>query len=257
MGNEKNDNGYENPGLYKLRNIGRIVLDAFYPPACVVCGKPLGEHTGAGVHDTCRRQLKPVEEPVCVKCGKHLQTEEIMCDDCKRYEHVFDQAVSVFEYNDAIKKGIYRFKYKNKREYASTFAAAIAEGAGRLIKMWDPDVIVPVPMHEKKKRVRGYDQAELLAKKTGELLDIPVDSDFLVRTRKTAPMKEVDKKGRRDNVKDAFEAEIGDGEEVYKSVLLVDDIITTGFTLDECAKVLKETGVKEVKALTLCSGEGF
>lgn len=240
----------------RLKRAGKLVADAVYPPACAVCGSPLGKWSGDGVHEACREKLKPVEEPLCAKCGKHINSEEMLCDDCQKYDHVFDQAVSVFAYNDAIKQGIYRFKYKNKREYARVFAAAAVQGAGRLIKMWDPDVIVPVPMYHKKKRVRGYNQAELLAKKAGELLGVPVDVDFLIRTRKTAPMKEVEKKGRLRNVKDAFEAQT-ENEGAYTKVLLVDDIITTGYTLDECAKALKKAGVKEVNALTLCSGEGF
>ena len=118
-----------------------------------------------------------------------------------------------------------------------------------------PDVIIPVPIHISRLKMRGYNQAGLIAEALGRIIGIPIDEEALVRVIKTAPMKELSNRERVKNLQNAFQAD----EKVvrYKKVLIVDDIYTTGATFDACAAVLKQAGVREVYGISLCVGDGF
>ena len=240
-----------------LKLSGKIILDGIYPRGCVVCGEPLEfgkrDHP-ARLHDGCKEFLKPVEGPVCYICGKSINETETLCGDCKNTDRSFDGAVSVFEYNNALKESVYRFKYKNKREYASAFAYMIAKHHKKIIGYWRPDVVIPVPMHPEKKKVRGYNQAEILAKETALILGIKFEADTLIRKKMTVPQKELGIQKRYSNLEGAFEVK----KDIGKSkVLLIDDIYTTGATFDSCARALKAKGAEKVYGTSLCIGQGF
>lgn len=239
-----------------LRLSGKIILDGIYPKGCVVCGEPLDFDKRTNperVHKACLEFLKPVEGPLCCKCGKKISETKTLCADCENTERVFDGAVSVFEYNNALKESIYRFKYKNKREYGEAFAFMIAENHKKIFEYWKPDVVIPVPMHEEKKRVRGYNQAEILARETARILGVSLETDTLIRKNKTVPQKELGIKSRYSNLEGAFEALKPLDK---KKVLLVDDIYTTGATFDSCARVLKSKGASKVYGTSICIGQG-
>lgn len=123
------------------------------------------------------------------------------------------------------------------------------------METWGIDVLIPVPLHKKRKRKRGYNQAEILAKELGRITGIPVETKSVIRVRHTMPQKELSHRERRKNVKDAFETTtqcvIG------KNVLLIDDIYTTGNTIDAVAKVLKEKADCKVFFFTISIGQGF
>lgn len=191
-----------------------------------------------------------------MKCGKELyEPEEEYCYDCKRIHHCYDQGAAAFVYSEGIKESIYRYKYKNRREYAGWYVKEIARACGGQIRIWAPQVIVPVPLHESKMKKRGYNQAELIAGELGKCLDIPVRTDLLRRVRKTTPMKALGTKERVKNLENAF---IISGNSVkYNQIMLVDDIYTTGTTVDACAGVLKDKGAKKVYFVCLCVGRGI
>ena len=154
-----------------------------------------------------------------------------------------------------MKKSLYDFKYKNKREYAKAYGEELVNNLKYEILAWNADVIMPVPLHKSKLRHRGYNQAELIARELSRRLEIPMDSKILKRTRKTRAQKELNDSDRKKNVKNAF---IVDKSIVkYKKVILVDDIYTTGSTIDSCAKVLKEKGVEKVYYVSLSVGTGI
>ena len=131
----------------------------------------------------------------------------------------------------------------------------MADRCGMMIRRWSPDVIIPVPIHISRLKMRGYNQAGLIAEALGRIVGIPIDEEALVRVIKTAPMKELSNRERVKNLQNAFQAD----EKVvrYKKVLIVDDIYTTGATFDACAAVLKQAGVREVYGISLCVGDGF
>ena len=240
-----------------LKQSGSVILDAIYPRACVVCGQPMEFHrrnNSERVHEECKSLLKPVDGPVCGKCGKKVKSGQVLCADCNNTERIFDGAVAVFEYNNALKESIYRFKYDNKREYASSFAYMIAERNSKIYEYWQPDLIIPVPMHPEKKKIRGYNQAELLAKETADIFRINMEAETLIRKKMTIPLKELDTKSRYKNLSGAFEVK---GSLKGKRILLMDDIYTTGATFDSCANALKKAGADKVYGTSLCIGQGF
>ena len=219
-------------------------VNAVLPPACPMCGKPAPFVGGirADICGSCMHNINYVSEPACLKCGKPVKDEETeYCSDCSRQKHVYDQACALYEYSKNVKESIYRFKYYNKQEYAGIYANQMADRCGRMIRMWSPDVIIPVPIHISKYKERGFNQAGLIAQALGRAMQIPADEEYLVRIVKTQPMKELSNRERIKNLQNAFQVR----EKVvrYRKVLIVDDIYTTGATFDACAAVLKDAGV--------------
>lgn len=235
----------------------RAVENAVFPPACPICGKPRVIKNGIRLNicPWCRERITYVDEPACLKCGKKLDDDREYCTDCQKIKHVYNQAVSLYEYSDDIKQSIYRFKYHNKQEYAGVYAEELARKCGQVIRNWNPDIIMPVPIHASKLKQRGYNQAALIARELARLIGIAVDEQYIRRVRKTLPMKELNNSERVKNLQNAFQ--IYDNGIIYNKVLIVDDIYTTGATIDACARCLKDYGVKSVYAVTLCIGKGF
>ena len=232
----------------KLKERG--ILDFLYPARCPVCDGVLLQEEE--VCEECLPKLRYVAEPRCCKCGKPLQIgEEEYCHDCMDGRHIYDSGLALYEY-DSIKDSLYRFKYKGRCEYAGFYGREMAERLGDRIMKWHPDVLLPVPMYKRKERMRGYNQAGLLAEAVGAALHIPVRRGLMLRQRQTVPMKELDPAGRQINLKNAFN--IGQFDVKLKCIIIVDDIYTTGSTMDEMAKVLKTAGVSRVHFLTLAIG---
>jgi ComF family protein len=159
-----------------------------------------------------------------------------------------------------MRHSIANFKYHSKKEYAKFYIEEMLQLYGTLIQKLAPDVIVPIPIHRSKHLDRGYNQADILARGLGEKLNIPVSSQLLIRNKKTLPQKKLSDKERLLNLQEAFQM----NETVAKcsstevtKVLLVDDIYTTGSTIEACTNVLKSNGIKEVYFIVLCIGKGF
>ena len=235
-----------------------MLINSIYPPACPVCAGPAPVINGKRqrICTACRSRLKYIQEPYCLKCGKEIDdTSKEYCYDCMHCDHVYDFGRAVFSYTEGIKTSIYRYKYKNKREYAAFYAEEMASMWGRDIKKWEADAIIPVPLHEKKYRIRGYNQAQLIAMHLGKILNIPVDNNLLVRVRNTTPMKELNDSERINNLENAFA--ITENHIKYNKIIIVDDIYTTGSTIDECARILKHYGAQKVFFVCICAGIGM
>jgi ComF family protein len=174
------------------------------------------------------------------------------CSDCKKREHIFTRGFSVFQYR-SVSGSVYRFKYLGRQEYAMFYALATRKSLGKKLKSLGIEAIVPVPMYGKKQRKRGYNQAEVYAGAVSRVLDIPMDSGIIRRVKDTVPMKELDALRRRNNLKKAFI--IPQNEVKYKCVLIIDDIYTTGSTIDEIAHEFQMAGVDRIYFLTLAIGQ--
>ncbi len=204
----------------------------------------------------CYNKLSPVKQPACLKCGKQLDDEEKeLCHDCSVKDFDYTRGLGAFSYSKEIKASMYAFKYNNRREYASYYARTIYENYNHIISSWNPQVLIPVPLHPSKYRKRGYNQAEILADRIGEFCNIPVDTNSLFRIRKTKPQKELNDKERNNNIENAFQSPSNGVK--YKNIVLVDDIYTTGTTINECAKVMKSAGADNIYFLVVCIGRGF
>lgn len=143
-------------------------------------------------------------------------------------------------------------KYKNRREYLDFYSEAMARRFADRVRGWNADVLIPVPVHAARRRKRGFNQAEELAKRLGRLWGIPVDTRLLVRVRKTQPQRELNPEERLKNLQQAFAADNRRG--VPKKVILVDDIYTTGSTMEACSRTLKDAGVEEIHFVVICIG---
>lgn len=231
------------------------MLELLYPRRCPVCEKIL-PFMGEKICGSCKKTLTYVKEPKCKKCGKPIEQEEKeYCYDCSVKKHEYYQGVAVFEHNDKIKNSLYRFKYQNKREYADFYVEELLKCYRDKILSWSPDILIPIPLHREKKRRRGFNQAELIARGIGKSLGIPVNTKSLVRHKKTLPQKELSQRERQNNLKKAFK--ITDNRVKLQVVVLIDDIYTTGSTIDSAAFVLLEAGAKRVYYISISIGRGI
>jgi len=188
-----------------------------------------------------------------MKCGKKLEQEGELCGDCKRKEHLFVKGRILYEY-DSVVSSIYRLKYGGRREYADFFGEEMAKYLGPFIRQVRPDGIVPIPLHPKRMKVRGYNQAALLAKALGKHCEVPVYEHYLERRKNTLPLKLQNPKERQNNLKKAFN--IAENDVKLKQIILIDDIYTTGSTMDEASRTLLQHGAQEIYFLTLSGGSG-
>ena len=244
-----------------LMRISRA-LDYIYPRRCPVCDGIVGAfefrdgkvRRGGYAHRKCLKKIEYVKGPICCKCGKPLGADIYAeyCSDCSRKKHFFTRGFSVFLYR-SVSGSIYRFKYMGRQEYADFYAYVTRKILGRKLKSLGIEAIVPVPMYREKQRKRGYNQAAVYARAVSRALDIPMDERVIQRVRDTVPMKELDALRRRNNLKKAFIIPRNDVK--FKCILIVDDIYTTGSTIDEIAHEFRVAGVEKIYFLTLAIGQ--
>jgi len=230
----------------------RLLLDSILPRRCRKCGQILtieGE-----LCEKCLNELNFIFPPYCRKCGHPLSEKEargkMLCASCLRKKRFpFRLSRSALCYDEASKNLILAFKFMDRTENARLLAAML-KVAGEDIFKAGVDVIVPVPLHYTRLVKRRYNQAALLARELGRYTGLPVDCFSLVRHKKTRPQVEFSGFERVRNVKNAFS--VPHPEKLAgKRVVLIDDVLTTGSTLKECAAALKKAGVRSVDALTV------
>ena len=231
-----------------------FLTDILFPRRCPVCGDivlPKGNLICPG----CMAKLSWVRRPVCKKCGKEVLDETIeYCRDCARHKRSFDYGLSLINYDDTASRSMARIKYNNRREYLDFYSEAMVRKMGKRIRSMDGDALIPVPVHPSRLRERGFNQAEELARRLSGPLGIPVNTSVLKRKRKTAPQKNLDSSGRLKNLEQAFTAAaLPSG---MQKVILVDDIYTTGSTIEACARVLRKAGAEHVYFVTIFIGHG-
>ena len=268
----------------------RLTEDLIFPRRCPVCDRPVRPF-GALICTDCEQLLRRVGGPVCRRCGKPVKNSAAgLCMDCRTLPHLYDRGCAVFTYHSAA-GGLFRFKYQGRQEYAAYYGRCMAErlmesAAGRQSfqpetvagrfgsvrgtatetgtdQLWEsrrdgirpglPDLLVPVPIAQRRLEKRGYNQALLLAREISRLTGIPVAENVLRRVSDTLPMKKMTPAERQNNLKKAFQAFGNDVE--LKSLMLIDDIYTTGATMDACAHALYGQGARQVCFVTLAIGE--
>ncbi|MCR4586530.1 MAG: ComF family protein [Lachnospiraceae bacterium] len=228
--------------------------DLLFPPRCVLCDEVISPDEG-GCCAECRPKLKYIDDPWCLKCGAPIADEgESYCASCKIRGHLFTAGRALYEY-PSVRTSIYRFKYSGRAEYAEFYGREMALKLKNQLEKWKPDGLIPIPLYKGRERLRGYNQAERLARAIGRYCAVPVFDRLVFRRHKTRPMKELNVKERQNNLKGAFIIP----QDVVKlnRIVLVDDIYTTGATMDSVAGLLLEKGVREVYTLTLAIGTGI
>lgn len=231
-----------------MKHLKNLLLDVVFPPRCAVCGEILRMEERQGfLCADCRSDIPYLPQEKCPHCGGETNNGGF-CDFCMKH-FPFDSVCGAFPY-EKVRKAIHLFKYDGDKTIGNGLGALMADGLMRyheelLVKT---DVMVSVPLHEKKEKNRGFNQTHILCEKISEKTGLVFRKGGLKRTRETIAQSELDPEERKLNLKDAFRAT---EDFTGKRVLLVDDIFTTGTTCRECAKELYRAGAKEVMVFVL------
>ena len=221
--------------------MAQAFLDVLFPPRCVACGKQ-----GAFLCPGCREAMPRALPPRCPLCWQpELRGEE--CGRCARTRPAFAGARSLYLFEGPVREAVHALKYNHLSALARPMGEILA--AYLKAEALPVDLVVPVPLFGRRQRLRGYNQSALLGREVGRLRGLPVAEGGLARRRDTAPQaRSVDAEARRRNVAGAF---VADRQWVEgRRVLLIDDVMTTGATLDACAQALRQAGAASVWALT-------
>ncbi len=241
--------------MERLSQVVNTALGILYPYTCPFCGKVMDRGYDAHACPECLRKLPYITEPRCKRCGKPLIREnQEYCRDCENSDHQFDRGFALWTHKSQVKTALYQFKYHNRRIYSHFLAKELAGCCGAAVRKWGVQLIIPIPISKKRKRKRGYNQAGLLAKEVGKLLEIPVDEKSFIRLYDTVPQKMLGAKRRKENLRGVFKW-VG-SEAPPERVLLIDDIYTTGNTMDSAALALKRSGARKVFFLVISIGQG-
>ena len=238
------------------KNVIHAAVDLLYPRNCQFCQQPLAEQERGVICAACLATVKWIEPPCCERCALPFTGAvdgAFECGYCKELKLHFSRGVAACLARGIVLESIHRFKY-NRQMYFGQHLAEWIVTAGREHMDWDGvDAIVPVPLHPRKKREREFNQAEYLAEALGPAFAKPVWKRHLRRVRDTATQTRLDREQRLANLRGAFA--VRDGEALRgKRLVLVDDVFTTGATLDACARVLRVAGAAEVWVLTVARG---
>lgn len=227
-------------------------LELLYPQVCPFCGQISPE----GICDRCRKKIVYIRSPRCMRCGKPVSDDsQEFCEDCSDRESYITCGRNLWLHREPVAGALYRFKYHNRRNYGKVFAGELAVCYAEQLRRWKIEEIIPVPLHRSRRRKRGFNQAEILARGLADAAGIPVRTDVLFRVKKTSPQKRLGKRERQANLQGAFA--VSREWNPRKNVVLIDDIYTTGATLNRAAKILKKAGAQNVYFLTISIGQGI
>lgn len=235
------------------RGMGVAFLDLFLPRMCVSCEESWPAGPESSWCASCLERIAWIESPLCPCCGrpyhKSPSSPDHLCGDCEVTRYPFDSARSATFHSGSVRNGIHRLKFGGRLHWVPPLVELLRKALTR--EMLDRcRVIVPVPLHTRRLRQRGFNQAGLLARGLGKAVGLEVDYGLLERKQWTEPQTRLKREERLRNVKGAFRV-VKTGKLRGGSVLLVDDVYTTGTTLRECAAVLRQAGAEEVHAVTV------
>ncbi len=237
----------------RAASLGRHLELLIFPSFCRLCSNPLGRAGEKVVCRECLARLVPRRGPVCLCCGRFLEGagEDHLCAKCLDRPPAFSRHRSCGRYDGVLKDLILLFKYGRVPVLSPVLGRYAAESLGADEEVWEGlDYIVPVPLHRKRRRERGFNQSQLLAGDLARIQRFEVLERCLVKVRNVPPQTSLEGAGREGNVRGAYAAR-GARKIAGKTLLLVDDVFTTGSTLRECSRVLMSAGAREVRALTL------
>jgi len=240
--------------LQGIRGISRDVLDFFFPPLCLSCGEKLLPGEGFFC-SRCHGAFESLPLPLCPVCGAPLgnkSLEKNRCPKCPTGVIYFDAAHAPLLYHGPVVDGILALKFHSRLELAAFFARILLYYIKMEMKTPDFEGIVPVPLHYRRFYKRGYNQSEEIGRELSRYLDLPLWPEAVRRSRRTSPQTRLSTHAdRKKNVRRAFQPAFPEPVK-DRHVLLLDDVYTTGSTLNECSRVLKDVGARKVTALTVC-----
>ena len=230
------------------------ILHWVFPVDCAACGRPAADRRLPYFCRACWESIRPIDGPLCPACGYPFDSPlalayspEHRCRACREKPPRFDRALSPYRYEGVLEQAIHLFKYRRRDALASPLTDLMLVWANRFQPV---DLVMPVPLHPDRLRTREFNQSLLLADRIARRLGLPLSFDHLLRVRKTRPQTELDRVDRARNVRRAFAVRDPHGLE-DRRVLLVDDVLTTGATVNDCARALRRAGAASVAVLTL------
>lgn len=231
-------------GFKKL--LSEVFVDKY---SCIVCDAELREITPYGLCPECFSKLEFAGDSICKKCGRIQTNEADFCLTCQQHKRYFDLARSCVVYNDTAKELVRGIKFGHKKYFGKYLSAYLIDRYKEVYGNIAIDCIVPVPLSKERKKERGYNQAEVIAKYLAEAIQIPLDSTLVEKVLANEEQAKLSGKEREENVVGVYE--VARKEDVAgKNILIVDDVMTTGSTLSEIARILKQAKANEVFALT-------
>ena len=248
--------GWPRTGRGWLAEIGDAVVSVFFPSECRICERLLTSASRVPLCEECLASFERVPNIICEVCGRPLpglaqkEGEQLLCPACQNRTYAFDRARSFAVYEDAVVRAILLLKFEQIEPLGAWFAEQLAEVVRAERERLAGDVVVPVPLHRERERERGYNQATLLSKPLARKLQLPHQAVLLMRTRARPEKQVLTLEERWQSVRGAFATRPGIQVDNLR-VLLVDDVLTTGATLDACARALREAGAKSVIGLTV------
>lgn len=230
---------------------GTVLLDLCLPRSCAGCQR-MDNRPQSSWCGTCWDLIPRVASPLCPKCGRPFRdspdSPDHLCGECVESTYYFDSARSAVSHEGVVRTRIHQFKFEGQTEWVPPLVELLEIACAGLPA---PDLVLPVPLHLKRLKERGFNQSGLLAGELARKLHVPVSFNLIVRKNRTQPQTRLNRKERLKNVKGAFE--LAEAQRVRgRRILLIDDVFTTGTTLSECARTLKKKGgASEVHAVTV------
>jgi ComF family protein len=244
-----------------LRSEAKIGVELVYPPQCAFCREEiLGPPDGILLCDGCRRQLTDNAHAACPRCAVSIEgsseSASETCPQCRELDWQLGAAFRVGAYRDELGEAVLRMKHPAGEPLAAAMGRMIAHSRGDEMADWRPEVVVPIPMHWRRRMSRGANSPELLAAAISRRLEIPAAVGALARSRLTRPQNELPPEERAENIRGAFHVR-SSWEFSGARVLLVDDVMTTGATANETARVLRHSGASEVAIAVIARAEAL
>jgi len=248
--------GWGRAGWGWLAEVGDAIVSLLFPAGCRICERLLTGASRVPICEECLSSFKRVPNIVCEVCGRPLtgmtqkEGEPLLCPACQDRTYAFERARSFALYEEAVVRAILLLKFEQIEPLGAWFSERLAELVSAEGATLAADVVVPVPLHRERERERGYNQAALISKPLAKRLRLPHKAVLLMRTRARPDKQVLSLEERWESVRGAFATRPGSQVDNLR-VLLVDDVLTTGATLDACARALREAGAKSVMGLTV------
>ena len=227
--------------------------DLIFPYNCILCSQYVPDKTHPQICSSCLAAIEFNAPPFCLRCSRHLTvySDQGLCPACTKFPIAFDQAWGTVKYTPVIQKLIHLFKYQQRTQVRHIFRYLFNEFHNRYpFALQSFDLLMPIPLHPVRFRERGFNQSEFIARFISQSHGIPVKTGELIRTRHTQPQSFLDQKERWTNMKGAFRIKTH-SDINQKSILLIDDLLTTGATASAAAQILKNAGAKRVGLLVI------